>query len=102
MEITVNKPLAETFGWLQAGAKRIDLQEKIQNISYVLAPGESRVLFLEDPGASEYDITLGEGSRLDLVQLRDASGEKMSYNNQLLRDSGRQRELLRSQCLLPA
>ena len=81
MEITVNKPLAETFGWLQAGAKRIDLQEKIQNISYVLAPGESRVLFLEDPGASEYDITLGEGSRLDLVQLRDASGEKMSYNN---------------------
>ena len=49
MEITVNKPLAETFGWLQAGAKRIDLQDKIQNISYVLGPGESRVLFLEDP-----------------------------------------------------
>ena len=64
MEITVNKPLAETFGWLQAGAKRIDLQDKIQNISYVLGPGESRVLFLEDPGASEYEITLGEGARL--------------------------------------
>ena len=73
MEITVNKPLAETFGWLQAGAKRIDLQDKIQNISYVLGPGESRVLFLEDPGASEYEITLGEGARLDLVQLREAS-----------------------------
>jgi Fe-S cluster assembly scaffold protein SufB len=81
MEITVNKPLAETFGWLQAGAKRIDLQDKIQNISYVLGPGESRVLFLEDPGASEYEITLGEGARLDLVQLREASGKDLSYNN---------------------
>ena len=81
MEITVNKPLAETFGWLQAGAKRIDLQDKIQNISYVLGPGESRVLFLEDPGASEYEITLGEGARLDLVQLREASGKGLSYNN---------------------
>ena len=81
MEITVNKPLAETFGWLQAGAKRIDLQDKIQNISYVLGPGESRVLFLEDPGASEYEITLGEGARLDLVQLRETSGKGLSYNN---------------------
>ena len=81
MEITVNKPLAETFGWLQAGAKRIDLQDKIQNISYVLGPGESRVLFLEDPGASEYEITLGEGARLDMVQLREASGKDLSYNN---------------------
>ena len=81
MEITVNKPLAETFGWLQAGAKRIDLQDKIQNISYVLGPGESRVLFLEDPGASEYEITLGEGARMDLVQLREASGKVLSYNN---------------------
>lgn len=81
MEITVNKPLAETFGWLQAGAKRIDLQDKIQNISYVLGPGESRVLFLEDPGASEYEITLGEGARMDLVQLREASGKGLSYNN---------------------
>ena len=81
MEITVNKPLAETFGWLQAGAKRIDLQDRIQNISYVLGPGESRVLFLEDPGASEYEITLGEGARLDLVQLREASGKDLSYNN---------------------
>ena len=121
MEITVNKPLAETFGWLQAGAKRIDLQDKIQNISYVLGPGESRVLFLEDPGASEYEITLGEGARLDLVQLREASGKDLSYNNvrvtcfwlvqsctgrrgelrQLLCDTGRQRKLLRGQCLLP-
>ena len=81
METTVNKPLAETFGWLQAGAKRIDLQDKIQNISYVLGPGESRVLFLEDPGASEYEITLGEGARLDMVQLREASGKDLSYNN---------------------
>ena len=81
MEITVNKPLAETFGWLQAGEKRIDLQEEIQNTNYVLAPGESRVLFLEDPGASEYEITIGEGARLDLVQLREASGKKLSYNN---------------------
>ena len=110
MEITVNKPLAETFGWLQAGAKRIDLQDKIQNISYVLGPGESRVLFLEDPGASEYEITLGEGARLDLVQLRETSGKGLSYNNvrvkcggelrQLLRNPGRQRELLLSKCLL--
>ena len=81
MEITVNKPLAETFGWLQAGAKRIDLQDKIQTINYALGPGENRVLFLEDPGASEYEITLGEGARLDLVQLREASGKKLSYNN---------------------
>ena len=81
MEITVNKPLAETFGWLQAGEKRIDLQEEIQNTNYVLAPGESRVLFLEDTGASEYEITIGEGARLDLVQLREASGKKLSYNN---------------------
>ena len=81
MEIIVNKPLAETFGWLQAGAKRIDLQDKIKNISYVLGPGESRVLFLEDPGASEYEITLGEGARMDLVQLREASGKGLSYNN---------------------
>ena len=81
MEITVNKPLAETFGWLQAGEKRIDLQEEIQNTNYVLAPGESRVLFLEDPGASEYEITIGEGARLDLVQLRETSGKKLSYNN---------------------
>ena len=81
MEITVNKPLAETFGWLQAGAKRIDLQDKIQNISYVLGPGESRVLFLEDPGASEYEITLGEGARLDLVQLRETSGKNLSYGS---------------------
>lgn len=81
MEITVNKPLAETFGWLQAGAKRIDLQDKIQNIRYVLEPGESRALFLEDPGASDYEITLGEGARLDLVQLRDASGKDLSYNS---------------------
>ena len=75
MEITVNKPLAETFGWLQAGEKRIDLQEEIQNTNYVLAPGESRVLFLEDPGASEYEITIGEGARLDLVQLRVKCGD---------------------------
>ena len=36
---------------------------------------------MEDPGASEYEITLGEGARLDLVQLRDESGKKLSYNN---------------------
>ena len=53
MELTVNKPLAGTFGWLQVGGKRIDLQEEIHRQSCVLSPGETRTLLLEDQGASE-------------------------------------------------
>ncbi len=81
MELTVNKPLAGTFGWLQVGEKRIDLQEEIHRQSYSLDPGETRTLLLEDQGASEFEITLGEGARLNLVQLRDSSGKSLSYNN---------------------
>ena len=81
MELIVNKPLAGTFGWLQVGGKRIVLQEEIHRLSYCLDPGETRTLLLEDQGASEYEITLGEGARLNLVQLRDSSGKSLSYNN---------------------
>ena len=81
MELTVNKPLAGTFGWLQVGGKRIDLQEEIHRQSCVLSPGETRTLLLEDQGASEYEITLGEGARLNLVQLRGSLAKSLSYNN---------------------
>ena len=81
MEMIVNKPLAETFGWLQAGAKRIDLQQEIENIRYTLGPGETKTLYIEDPGAAQYDIELGEGSRLDLIQLRKNPEKELSYND---------------------
>lgn len=81
MEMIVNKPLAETFGWLQAGAKRIDLQDEIQKISYKLGPDEEQTLFITDPGAAEYDISLGKGARLNLVQLRSNSGKELTYSN---------------------
>jgi len=89
MELTVNKPLAGTFGWLQVGGKRIDLQEEIHRLSYCLDPGETRTLLLEDQGASEFEIALGEGARLNLVQLRDSSGKSLSYNNVRVRCADR-------------
>ncbi len=81
MEMIVNKPPAETFGWLQAGAKRIDLQDEIENIHYTLGPGETKTLYIEDPGAAQYDIELGKGSRLDLIQLRKNPEKELTYND---------------------
>ena len=98
MEITVNKPLAETFGWLQAGAKRIDLQDKIQSINYVLGPGESGyalIMFTEMLTARNLDkfiirffspmVTVGGGQILDMQsrRLRRADDEVMTRLNRL-------------------
>ena len=46
MKKIINKPIAETFGWLHAGGTAVDLPEEPEKIRYVLAPGETREVTL--------------------------------------------------------
>ena len=78
MERTVNKPIAGTFGWLNAGATRTELpdaEEKIRRL--VLEDGEDKVIVYEDEAAAgEFDILLGENSTLSLIQIRREGSDR--------------------------
>ena len=78
MERTVNKPIAGTFGWLHAGAVRVELPDGKEQIrKLVLDGGENRVVIYEDEeAAGRLDILLGEDSTLHLVQIRREGSDR--------------------------
>ena len=84
MEMTVNKPLAETYGWLGVGEKKISLPEEPHKEEISLAAGEERTVYAENPSAVEYEISLAEKATLHFVQLSAGGAASPVYNRVLV------------------
>ena len=79
--ITVNKPIAPTFGWLNAGGTSIPLPSDMREQSLALAPGEVRtVVISESTPAVRLTASLAENATLRLIQLRQG-GSGMSVSD---------------------
>lgn len=80
-QITVNKPLAGTFGWLQVNGTRIAEPESVETVSFALGEGEERTVAV-DTAYPAVSITgsVGKNAVLRLVQVRRA-GEGVRVND---------------------
>ncbi len=82
MEMIVNRPPAETFGWLHAGGTPVEITEPRQEFEYLLAGGENRTIVLDDTAAfAGIRAELGEGACLNLVQIRHAGKIKKTVSD---------------------
>lgn len=80
MKKIINKPIAETFGWLHAGGTAVDLPEEPEKIRYVLAPGETRTVVLEDSVPyTEIRAELSEGASLHFIEVKSPDGPEKTY-----------------------
>lgn len=79
-EITINKPLANTFGWLHVNGTRVTEPETVETSSFDLPEGEERIVVL-DAGAPAAQITasVGKNASLSLVQVsRGEAGARLN------------------------
>lgn len=72
-EMIVNRPIAETFGWLHMGGTRIMAPERERAITCALAEGETRTVVVEDTEeAALVTADLAQGACLHLIGIRRA------------------------------
>ena len=69
-KITVNRPLANTFGWLGVNGTVIDAPARTKEVSLSLREGEERTVVLEDAEAVRVSAEVGRNAVLRLVQVR--------------------------------
>ncbi len=71
MKKTVNKPIAETFGWLHVGGTEVELPEKPKKIRYYLPAGAERTVVWEDQDAYvRIDAELEAGACFHFIEVR--------------------------------
>ena len=66
--ITVNRPLANTFGWLHVNGTDVEAPDHCTQLAYELQPGEDRTVIMTEPG--KIDASLAAGAVLKLIQIR--------------------------------
>ena len=90
--ITVNRPLANTFGWLHVNGTRAEAPESTRALPLTLAAGEERTVLTEGADASlEISAELAEGAVLRLIQVRRSGGPAQEINHVRVRCADRAR-----------
>lgn len=69
-KITVNKPLAGTFGWLRVNGTEVEAPARTEEVSITVRDGEERTVVLEDAAAVRVSAEIGRNGVLRLVQVR--------------------------------
>ena len=75
METIVNKPIANTFGWLRVNGTRIDAPESVETAAYRLDEGDERTVVTDLASASRITAEVGKNATLRLVQIRRGESE---------------------------
>lgn len=79
MEKIINKPIAETFGWLHVGGTKVLLPEETDERKISLLEGESRTVAIEDNGALlSIEAELEKDAVLNLILVRRADAADKS------------------------
>lgn len=78
-EMIVNRPLANTYGWLHVNGTKISPPEHTETANFSLAEGEERTVVVENTGEALYTTAeLAENATLRLVQLwRGGAGARL-------------------------
>jgi hypothetical protein len=75
MEKIINKPIAETYGWLHVGGTAVDLPEEPEREVFSLAPGETKTVVRTDAAPYvRYEAALPEGACFHFIEIREADG----------------------------
>lgn len=69
-KITVNKPLTNTFGWLNVNGTEIDAPDRPEEVIVTVGDGEERTVVLEDAASVKVSAAVGKNGVLRLVQTR--------------------------------
>lgn len=72
MQTIVNKPLANTFGWLRVNGTKIDAPANVETADYRLDDGEERTIVTDSVSASRVAAEVGKNATLRLIQIRRA------------------------------
>ena len=72
MQTIVNKPLANTFGWLHVNGTKIDAPANVETADYRLDDGEERTIVTDSVSASRVAAEVGKNATLRLIQIRRA------------------------------
>ncbi|MBQ9611653.1 MAG: SufD family Fe-S cluster assembly protein [Lachnospiraceae bacterium] len=75
METIVNKPLANTFGWLNVNGTKVNAPDKMQQQEYELEEGAERTIIADFAAGSRISAKLGRNATLRLVQIRRGKEE---------------------------
>ena len=51
-EMTVNRPLANTYGWLHVNGTKISAPENVKSVDHSLKAGEERTVVVENTGGA--------------------------------------------------
>ncbi|MCR5271477.1 MAG: SufD family Fe-S cluster assembly protein [Lachnospiraceae bacterium] len=72
MEITVNRPIVETFGWLKVGGKKIEVPDEINKTIYSIAEGdEENIIFYDNGETNDIEINLSKNAKLNLIHIKE-------------------------------
>ena len=75
MKTIINKPIAETYGWLHAGGTAVDLPEEPTREVFSLAPGETKTVVRTDADIYvRYEAELPEGASFHFIEIKSADG----------------------------
>lgn len=69
-KITVNKPLANTFGWLHVNGTEIEAPAHTEETAITVSEGEERTVVLADTASAKVTAQVGKNGVLRLVQAR--------------------------------
>ena len=70
MEKIINKPIAETFGWLKVGGKKVELPDQIKTTQIQVEAGGKKTIVLDGKeNVNQYEIELAKDSELNLIQI---------------------------------
>ena len=75
MEAVVNKPIANTFGWLHVNGTKIDAPADVETATYKLDENDERTVVTDLSTASRVTAEVGRNATLRLVQIRRGEGE---------------------------
>ena len=75
METIINKPIANTFGWLHVNGTKIDAPAVVETASYRLDEGDERTIVTDLSAASRITAEVGKNATLRLVQIRRGESE---------------------------
>ena len=84
--IIVNRPLANTYGWLHVNGTEVEAPEHCTQLACELQPGEDRTVIMTGP--AHIDAKLADGAVMKLIQIRgqidraeDTSAEQTQIND---------------------
>lgn len=81
METIVNKPLANTFGWLHVNGTKIDAPTDVETAAYRLDEGDERTVVTDLASASHITAEVGKDATLRLVQIRRGGESETCVND---------------------